>query len=102
MRHLENDEDRMSAARNRTAVDVWYGLVAALLQLDGSARYSCRNAGTGRRLLLTEKSTEAQKRHIDFVVRAKQSSGYYCTATGNGSAYLYVTLRFHIQCAVKA
>lgn len=72
-------------------MDVWLGLLGAVLQLDDNGRYSCSFPNTGERLLGIGKNTNAQTGHNSFVLRGGQSLGYLLLATGVVSAYFYFT-----------
>lgn len=69
---------------------------AALLQLHENGKYSSSLPSTSGRLLLTEKSVEAQTGYNDFLARGGQSLGLFGTVHSEFRAYCYVTSGLHI------
>lgn len=100
MEHLENDWSGVRAARTRAAVDVWPGLLAAVLILDESRALQCSLSKPGGSLLLMERGAKAQAGHNGFGVRDGVSPEYLFTVTGEVSAHCCVTpgLCLHVHC----
>lgn len=95
IKHLENDDDRVYAARTRVAMNDWLGCLAALRELYDSGKHSCSIPNFGGRLVLTGKGAEAHTGRSDVTVRGGQSPGYFSIPTSNKSAHLYVTTGWH-------
>lgn len=72
-------------------MDVWFGLLVAVLNPDKSGVSPCSLTKAAGRLLLTEQDVKTQKGHSDLVVKDGELSGYLFTATGEVIADLSVT-----------
>lgn len=82
--------------RTGTTIDVWLGLLAAVLSLNDNALLPCSLSRACKKLVITGRTAAAQTGHIDFVVRYAESFGYFFFASGEMSAHLYVSQASHL------
>lgn len=92
---LENDGELVWAVWARAAMAVCLDWLAVLLQLDNSGNYSRSLPDTVGKLLLIEKSVEAQTGQKDFIDRGRLTLGYFSTVVDGVNAFLYVTPGWH-------
>lgn len=95
--------NNVELAHKRAHMDVWIGILASFLSLDGITPVSDIATveklflpATGGRLLLTGRLAEAQQGHNDFALRhIDELCGYFVILTGTEDANIYLVEHSH-------